>query len=173
MQVDFNILVDEKLRNPVESLSNTIKLLNYYTQFFNSQLPSCTDLGLLQIDSKDTRSKLQPTPKDYIKKIEELIPRIIRERTDQKKNWLTENIRNLKKQGIGVEEYVQKKKDLESANDNFQNVRDGVDLYGQFYNVLAEFQLKVKKEDKDNFTETVQLISTLANKIQEEEGKQD
>lgn len=82
MQVDFNILVDEKLRNPVESLSNTIKLLNYYTQFFNSQLPSCTDLGLLQIDSKDTRSKLQPTPKDYIKQIEELIPRIIRERTD-------------------------------------------------------------------------------------------
>lgn len=86
---------------------------------------------------------------------------------------MSENIRNLKKQGIGVEEYVQKKKDLESANDNFQNVRDAVDLYGQFYNVLAEFQLKVKKEDKDNFTETVQLISTLANKIQEEEGKQD
>lgn len=52
-------------------------------------------------------------------------------------------------------------------------MRDGVDLYGQFYNVMAEFQLKVKKEDKDNFTETVQLISTLANKIQEEEGKQD
>lgn len=46
-QVDFNILVDKKLKFPVESLSNTIKLLNYFDQYFNSQLPSCTDLGLL------------------------------------------------------------------------------------------------------------------------------
>lgn len=42
------------------------------------------------------------------------------------------------------------------TNDNFQNVRDRVDLFGQIYNTLAEFSLKVKKEDKDNFTECVQ-----------------
>lgn len=34
-------------------------------------------------------------------------------------------------------------------------IRDRVDLYGQYYNSLAEFQLKVKKEDKDNFTESI------------------
>ena len=30
------------------------------------------------------------------------------------------------------------------------------------YNSLAEFQLKVKKEDRDNFTECVQNISQLS-----------
>lgn len=30
-----------------------------------------------------------------------------------------------------------------------------VDLYGQIYNVLSEFSLKVKKEDKDNFSESL------------------
>jgi len=44
---------------------------------------------------------------------------------------------------------------LNYANENFQGVRDKVDLYGQYYNCLAEFSLKVKKEDKDNFTECV------------------
>jgi hypothetical protein len=65
-QVDLSILVHERLRNPVESLASTIKLFNYYHTFFSSNLPSMTDIGLLQIDSKGTRSTLLPTPKDYI-----------------------------------------------------------------------------------------------------------
>ena len=34
-------------------------------------------------------------------------------------------------------------------------MRDSVDLIGQYYNILTEFNLKSKKEDKDNFTEVV------------------
>ena len=59
------------------------------------------------------------------------------------------------------------------TNDNFQNVRDRVDLFGQIYNTLAEFQLKVKKEDKDNFTECVQQISQLSSIIQSVESTQE
>jgi hypothetical protein len=65
-QVDLNILVHERLKNPVESIANTIKLFNFYRTFFSSNLPSMTDIGLLQIDSKGCRSTLLPTPKDYI-----------------------------------------------------------------------------------------------------------
>jgi hypothetical protein len=55
---------------------------------FNSQLPSSTEIGLLQLDSKGCRSKLLPTPKEFIAKIEELVPKIIRARTDESKKWL-------------------------------------------------------------------------------------
>ena len=72
------MLVHERLKNPVESLSHTIKLFNYYNTLFTNQLPSTTELGLLQLDSRSCRSKLLPTPKEFISKIEELVPRIIR-----------------------------------------------------------------------------------------------
>jgi hypothetical protein len=39
-QVDLEILLHERLKNPVESLSHTVKLFNYYHTLFNSQLPS-------------------------------------------------------------------------------------------------------------------------------------
>jgi hypothetical protein len=34
-QVDLNILVHDRLKNPVESIGNTIKLFNYYHTFFS------------------------------------------------------------------------------------------------------------------------------------------
>lgn len=46
-QVDLNILVHERLKNPVESLSHTIKILNYYNSLYTNHLPSATELGLL------------------------------------------------------------------------------------------------------------------------------
>lgn len=78
----------ERLKNPVESLCHSIKLFNYQHTLFSSQLPSSTDIGLLQLDSKGCRSKLLPTPKEFIAKIEELVPKIIRARTDESKKWL-------------------------------------------------------------------------------------
>ena len=161
-QVDLSILLHERLRNPVESLSHTIKLFNYYHGLFNSNLPSMTEIGLLQVDSKGCRSTLLPTPKDFIAKIEDMIPKVIRERTDEAKKWLRKAISNLNKPVTNVEEFVEQNGHLIYTNDNFQNIRDRVDLFGQIYNSLAEFQLKVKKEDRDNFTECVQQISQLS-----------
>lgn len=114
-----------------------------------------TEIGLLQVDSKACRQTLLPTPKDFIVKIEDMIPKVIRERSDEAKKWLRKAVANLSKTVTNVEEFVEQNGHLSFVNENFQNIRDKVDLYGQIYNTLAEFQLKVKKEDRDNFTECV------------------
>lgn len=46
-QFDHGILVDERLRNPVDSLTNTITVLNYYNDLFASKLPNQADIGLI------------------------------------------------------------------------------------------------------------------------------
>lgn len=132
-----------------------------------------TEIGLLQVDSKGSRSTLLPTPKDFISKIEEMIPKVIRERTDESKRWLKKSIQNLSKPVSNVEEFVEQNGHLTYTNENFQNVRDRVDLFGQIYNTLAEFQLKVKKEDRDNFTESVQMISQLSTIVSNVESTQE
>lgn len=68
-----------------------------------------------------------------------MVPKVIRERTDEKKKWLRLAIANLSKKVDNVEEYVEQTGHLNFVNEHFQNVRDMVDLYGQIYNTLAEF----------------------------------
>lgn len=114
-----------------------------------------------------------PTPKDFISQIEALVPKVIRERTDVKKKWLRQCISNLSKKVENVDEFVEQTGHLNYVNEHFQNVRDMVDLYGQIYNTLAEFQLKVKKEDKDNFNESVVQISQLATIVSTVESTQE
>ena len=172
-KVDLNVLVHEKLRNPTDVLSNSIQLLNYHHAFFQAKLPVTTDLGLLQLDSKKCRETLLPTPKACISKIEQIIPAVLRERTDAAKKWLQEATRNLQKPVVNVEDFVEQNNHLVYVNDNFQRVRDNVDLYGQYNNILAEYQLKQKKEDKDNFTEAVQLITQLSTIVTNVESAQD
>jgi hypothetical protein len=66
-QVDLQILVNERLKNPVDNLHNTITLFNHYNDLFASKLPNTADIGLIQLDAKSARSKIAPTPKAYIK----------------------------------------------------------------------------------------------------------
>lgn len=106
-QVDLNILVNERLKNQVDSIANTIKLFTYYHSYFSSNLPSVTDIGLLQIDSKACRQTLLPTPKEYIAQIEGMVPKVMRERTDEVKKWLRKAISNLSKPVTNVEEFVE------------------------------------------------------------------
>lgn len=71
-----------------------------------ANLPSCTDIGLLQLDSKAIKTKLQPTPKEFNDRIEVLVPAINKDRTDVAKEWLQESINLLREPVNNVEEFV-------------------------------------------------------------------
>lgn len=71
------------------------------------------------MDSKGCRSTLLPTPKEFIGKIEEMIPKIIRERTDEAKKWLRKSLSDLSKPVTNVEEFVQQNGYLIKTNENF------------------------------------------------------
>jgi len=46
-------------------------------------------------------------------------------------------------------------------------------MLGQVYNVLSTFNLKVKKEDKDSFNDSMTNISQLSNLMQSVESTQE
>ena len=57
-QFDINCLHDEKLKNPVETIGYVMKLFKYFQGHFQSNLPATTDIGMLQLDSKEIKTKL-------------------------------------------------------------------------------------------------------------------
>lgn len=138
-QFDHGILVNEQLKDPVESLKYTIIVLNHYNDLFASKLPNQADIGLIQLDAKSARSKIAPTPKEAIKRIESDIPAIIRERYEESRKWLVKQSRNLDKGPLdNVEEFVEQTKNYNYANDRFQDKRDRVDLLSQMLIVMQD-----------------------------------
>jgi hypothetical protein len=105
-QFDINILINDRLKNSVENLQNVMKLFKFYQVHFSINLPSCTDIGLLQLDSKVIKNRLQPTPKEFNDKIELLVPAINKKRTEECKDWLAQSITDLKRPVENVEEFV-------------------------------------------------------------------
>lgn len=57
-QFDPSILTNLLLVNPIDGLSNTIKLFNYYHALFQRKLPSIAPIGLVSLNCESVRSKI-------------------------------------------------------------------------------------------------------------------
>lgn len=99
----------------------------------------------------------------------------MKERNADAQAWLKQQIRNLNLPVSGVEEFVQQDEFYKFTNDRFQDVRDRVDMFGQIYNKLKDFNMKWPKikEDTDAFTESLASISNLSQLIQNVESTQE
>ena len=97
----------------------------------------------------------------------------MKERNADAQSWLKQQIRNLNLPVSGVEEFVQQDEFYKFTNDRFQDVRDRVDMFGQIYNKLKDFNMKIRKEDTDAFNESLASISALSQLIQNVESTQE
>ena len=66
-----------------------------------------------------------------------------------------------------------KKKDFDRIGTDFQPKRDQIDLYGQFFGVLANIGYKVKPEEANAIKDAEKEISALAQLLAEVEQKMD
>ena len=86
------------------------------------------------------------------------------------RRWLTASIKSLSKSTASVEDFVEQSNALNKVQEQFQDIRDKVDLYGQYYNIFHEYTITFKKEDKDSHNEAVTDISKLNNLIAQVES---
>ena len=173
LQFDTNVLVDVNLVNAVESLQNTLNLLKYYQAYFQSNLPSNCDIGLLHLDSLKIKNELQPKPRQLQDDVERLVPEVTKQRTILVLEWLTQSIRDMARNVADVSDFVLKKKDFDRISEAFQPKRDQIDLYAQFFGVLANIGYKIRKEDENHGKDAAKQISNLAARLAEVEQKMD
>jgi len=122
---------------------------------------------MLQLDSKEIKTKLQPTPKAFNDEIEILLPKVSKTRIDTAKEWLVQSIRDLQMDVNNVAEFVVQCQHHAKITDKFQTVRDKVDLYSSVYQVVeANGMQKIKKEDEQNLKEAKNQINTLSQIVQ-------
>jgi len=182
-KVNLNICVHERLKNPTDSLQYVINLFLYQDETFSKGIPTSTNLGLIKLDSKKMRQTLIPSPKLCMQELDRIIPQTVKERLEEAQKWLKECSRKLNKPVVTVDDFVEQSANLSYTVENFQEVRDRVALYGQYFNIMANSGIKASKDDpsagraldrnKGLLTDVVQAITALANLVMTVENFQD
>lgn len=78
-----------------------------------------TDIGLLHLDSKTIKDKLNPTPKQLQDDIERLVPTKTRERILAVHSWLQESVSDLMRPVNDVSDFVKQLQDWNRINEEF------------------------------------------------------
>jgi hypothetical protein len=95
-QIDFRLLESDRLRNPVESIHALIDRFQRQKAEFEEVLPDSKDIGMIRIDCLSVKNLLLPSPKDNLKELKDLLPKVIKERIEDQKKWLRKQINEIK-----------------------------------------------------------------------------
>src|SRR5690606_29373111 len=69
LNINFEVILHENLKNPQEVIPELLRMLNKQIEDFDNFLPDNKDLGLLKIDFHKVKQKLKPNPKEIFDKL--------------------------------------------------------------------------------------------------------
>lgn len=165
---DYKIVAHERLKNPTEVLPVLLERLKDQNEEFADYIPTDKDLGLLRVSFENIRKVLTPEPKACIKKLEGILPKMVKRRIEKCRTWMQEQITALRKQPEDVDSFVTQIQCLEYIEDNYQEQRDRVELNDQIFRICERFDLPSREDKQSRFIDEVyQLMSTLNNAIYE------
>ena len=158
---DLSLLLHDRVLKPVETLTSALKLFDFQKQRFLDNIPEMCNLGVLRIDCSAARKLLLPSPVVATRKIEGLAGVAMRGRLAEVRGWIAEARGQLQIKVEAVEDYVRQKNSWNKITSVYQEMKDRVDLYGNIYNILGDFGMQVRKDDRGFHTETLQEMMQL------------
>ena len=163
-QARFEVLVDPQLANQVEAFANVCGLFTAQKELFET-IPKTSNLGLLKVNSTSIRTKLVKWPAKLLLHVHTILPQLMRERCDLTKEWAAGCYRALNGRVTNVKEFVAQKSALEKTNAAMSGVRLHLDTFGALYTLSTRLEVPVKKEDRENFQDTINLYNSLTSVI--------
>ncbi len=172
-EADLSLLFHERTAKPAETLANVLRLLEYQKKRLAERLPETCNLGVLKLTFAPLRRVLIPAPAKAMQQIETLAGKVIRTRVETIKEWMETARKKLDVKVGTVEDYVRQKVAWNDIADRYQETKDKIDAYGEIYDILGEFAIQVKKDDKQCHTEAVQGIGQLTQMLADVSDQQE
>jgi hypothetical protein len=158
-QINFNLLSDERLINPVESVHALVDRFIRQKHEFEELLPDSREVGMIRVECDQIKKLLVPAPKEYLRELTILLPNIVKGRIDKEKKWLQDQINQIKMPNTKVEHYVKQVKLLDDVDQKYPDHKDRIDLNSSIFNTLLEMEfLDAKSKPKRFLDEAVSLM---------------
>ena len=81
------------------------------------------------------------SPRQYMLRMKELLPSIIRQRIEAKKGWLQEQIKTVRKPPTKVHQYVAQIKALDYIDANYSDVKEYIELHNRIFGLCVDFEI--------------------------------
>lgn len=69
-------------------------------------MPETKEVGMIRVDCNAIKKLLVPSPQECFKTLQQMLPRICRDRVAKEAKWLKDQINDIKKPALKVNEYV-------------------------------------------------------------------
>jgi len=86
--INFDMIVDEKLKNSAECVTLILKWFHHQIEEFEEYLPAKKDLGMLWVDFGSIKTALKPKPQECFDKIKKRLPPEIKWRVEDCWKWI-------------------------------------------------------------------------------------
>ena len=117
---------------------------------------------------------MTPQPKACLLKLKEILPKMVKERIEKCKKWMDKKIRELDISPSNVDEYVAQIQCLNDIEDNYQGIKDQVELNDQLFQICDRFDLPSREDKQSRFIEEIKRVMyTLNNAIYDTKDKAD
>ena len=164
INIDFDMLENERLRMPVEAFTNIIELFKAQKIYFET-IPTEEDKGLLRMMSVEAKATIKDSPQACLKIVEDLLPKLLRRRADHCKDWINRSLRSLAGPVGNVEDFVFQRNALRDVGQYINTYKSRMDNYAALYRLAEDYLIKVHKEDLDSFIEGETAQSNLTQTI--------
>ena len=101
---------------------------------------------MIKVNTLTIREKLVPVPKECLDILKNLLPQTVKTRIQNEQIWLQEQINAISKDPQGVSAYVAQIKCMENIDQNFQRVKDSIQLNSSIFELCVQADLIGREE---------------------------
>mmetsp|Transcript_7541 Transcript_7541/g.6886 ORF Transcript_7541/g.6886 Transcript_7541/m.6886 type:complete len:86 (+) Transcript_7541:1871-2128(+) len=83
---------------------------------------------MIRINLRDIKNNLTPNPKSCSNALKMMLPRMVRRRIDEQKDWIKEQIKAISFQPTNVATYVKQRQSLDYIDATYPGVKEKIDL---------------------------------------------
>lgn len=159
-EIQYDLLEREHLLQKVDSFDWTFNLFKTQKSKIE-KAPKLIDSGLLRIDCTETRNNCILNSKDSLKKSQDILLKILKERIESCRVWASRSVRILGSKVFTVEEYVSQKLSLQEVNDKISDIKRNLDLVGHLFSLGVRMEIGLVTEDSDQLQNVLSLMSIL------------
>ena len=119
---------------------------------------------MMRVDTINLKNKIKPCADLIVEQLKSTLPSLLKTRSQEIKEWLSQQIIALKQNNNSIDDFVKQKKNYEYVEKNIQKYKDRLGVVSSQIITLKNHKFEIKKEDDQLIIDVIQSIVPLLSR---------